>query len=129
MTKTDADYEAEYEAQRVLNARDTESRIAANESLVQMRNDEVGRLRLATRTEIERQLMDCQAWIDGYEAQLPVVKDTQNMLANWGTMDPNAALKRVMALSQIKEWLAREGAHAEVYKKRIAVLLSRLETI
>jgi len=129
MTKTDEEYAAEYEAQRALERRDTEARIAANESLAAMRNIEIPRLLLNTRTELERQIADVQALFAAYEAQLPIVKENQVMLANWGTMDPNVAFKRVMALSQVREWLAREEAHAKVYKDRLAVLNSRLESI
>ena len=150
MTKTDEEYEAEYAKDREQERRDRDSRIAANESLKlanesaakaneellvfnregsEQRVRELARLVLSTKLEIGRQITELQAWLAAYEAQLPIVKDTQVMLANWGTMDPNVAFKRVMALSQLKEWLAREEAHAKVYKERIATLTSKLESL
>lgn len=150
MTKTDEEYEAEYAKDREMERRDRDSRIAANESLKlanesatkaneellvfnrearEQRVREVARLTLNTKLEIERQITDLQAWMAAYEAQLPIVKETQTMLGQWGTMDPNVAFKRVTALSQTREWLAREEAHAKVYKERIAVLQSKLGSL
>jgi hypothetical protein len=150
MTKTDEDYEAEYEQDRALRVKDTEARIAANEA-IKAGNDafrvanesitainnakfagnesELARVAMHTKVEIERQATDCQAWLVAYEAQLPIIQQTKVTLINFMTNSPEAQLKRLLALSNIEEWTAREGAHAKVYKDRLAVLTSRLETL
>jgi hypothetical protein len=150
MTKTDADYEAEYKQDRVLRVKDTEARIAANEA-IKAGNDafrvanesitainnaklagnesELARVVLHTKVEIERQAGECRSWLVGYEAQLPVIQQTKVTLINFMTNNPEAQLKRLLALSNIEEWVAREGARAKVYTDQLAVLNSRLETL
>lgn len=149
MTKTDEDYEAEYQKERELRQKDVEGRIAANaaiedanrlsakanEELILFNRETQGQrviaanhLALQIKTEIERQVMECESWLAAYEAQKPIVQQTKVTLINFMTNDPNAQIKRLLALSNIEEWFAREDAHAKVYKDRLAVLKSRLET-
>jgi D-aminopeptidase len=143
MTKTDAEYDAEYEQDRLLRVKEAEGRIAANEA-IKLANEsvtainnaklagiesELARVALHTKVEVERQIAECQSWLAGFEAQRPVVDKTKMQLLVFQTNDVNAQIKRLLALSHIEEWVAREEAHAKVYKDRLAVLTSRLETL
>jgi hypothetical protein len=126
MTKTDENYEAEYEQDRVLRVKDTEARIAANEAIAAANIANTKLQAVYAKTEIERQIAELKAWVVGYDAQRQITEMTKVTLLNFSTGDSNTQLRRLLALAATEEWFARNREQAKVYNDRLAVLMSRL---